>query len=83
VSPAVATKTTAPATALTWRNRITGSGQETPDQLLANPANWRSHGGTRYGCAMTASREAQTKLLLSALPPGMSRTATSGRSGRW
>jgi DNA modification methylase len=26
-----------------WRNRITGSGQETPDQLLANPANWRIH----------------------------------------
>jgi hypothetical protein len=31
----------APATA--WRNRITGSGQEAPDQLLANPANWRIH----------------------------------------
>jgi hypothetical protein len=26
-----------------WRNRITGSGQEAPDQLLANPANWRIH----------------------------------------
>jgi hypothetical protein len=26
-----------------WRNRITGSGEETPDQLLANPANWRIH----------------------------------------
>jgi DNA modification methylase len=26
-----------------WRNRITGSGEETPDQLLANPANWRVH----------------------------------------
>ena len=24
-----------------WRNRITGSGEEAPDQLLANPANWR------------------------------------------
>jgi hypothetical protein len=43
VSPRVATKTTAPATAPTWRNRITGSGEEAPDQLLANPANWRIH----------------------------------------
>ena len=31
----------APTTA--WRNRITGSGEEAPDQLLANPANWRIH----------------------------------------
>ncbi len=43
MSPRVATKTTAPATAPTWRNRITGSGEEAPDQLLANPANWRIH----------------------------------------
>ncbi len=26
-----------------WRNRITGFGEEAPDQLLANPANWRIH----------------------------------------
>lgn len=26
-----------------WRNRITGTGEEAPDQLLANPANWRLH----------------------------------------
>jgi hypothetical protein len=26
-----------------WRNRIVGSGTEAPDQLLANPANWRIH----------------------------------------
>jgi hypothetical protein len=26
-----------------WRNRIAGSGEEAPDQLLANPANWRIH----------------------------------------
>ncbi|MEX1173513.1 MAG: DNA methyltransferase [Chloroflexota bacterium] len=32
---------TAPSTA--WRNRITGSGEEAPDQLLANPGNWRLH----------------------------------------
>jgi len=36
-TPAAAAPTTA------WRNRITGSGQEGPDQLLANPANWRIH----------------------------------------
>jgi hypothetical protein len=34
---------TAPAPASTWRNRIAGSGEEAPDQLLANPANWRIH----------------------------------------
>ena len=27
-----------------WRSRITGSGEEAPDQLLANPSNWRIHG---------------------------------------
>src|SRR5437867_4576224 len=27
----------------TWRNRIVGSGEEAPDQLLANPKNWRIH----------------------------------------
>jgi DNA modification methylase len=26
-----------------WRSRIVGSGQEAPDQLLANPLNWRTH----------------------------------------
>lgn len=26
-----------------WRNRIVGSGEEAPDQLLANPRNWRTH----------------------------------------
>ncbi|CAN5749739.1 hypothetical protein BH23CHL7_BH23CHL7_17220 [soil metagenome] len=26
-----------------WANRIVGSGEEAPDQLLANPANWRIH----------------------------------------
>jgi DNA modification methylase len=38
----VTTKTRAAPTAA-WRNRITGSGEEAPDQLLANPANWRIH----------------------------------------
>lgn len=26
-----------------WQNRIVGYGEEEPDQLLANPANWRIH----------------------------------------
>lgn len=26
-----------------WRNRIVGHGDEVPDQLLANPKNWRIH----------------------------------------
>jgi DNA modification methylase len=27
----------------TWRNRIVGSGEEDPAQLVANPRNWRTH----------------------------------------
>jgi DNA modification methylase len=30
-----------------WRNRITGSGEEAPDQLVANPQNWRVHPGNQ------------------------------------
>lgn len=26
-----------------WRSRIVGTGEEAPDQLLANPKNWRIH----------------------------------------
>src|SRR3972149_521978 len=26
-----------------WGNRIVGAGEEAPDQLLANPGNWRLH----------------------------------------
>lgn len=26
-----------------WKNRIVGHGEENPDQLLANPRNWRTH----------------------------------------
>jgi len=26
-----------------WKNRIVGHGEENPDQLLANPKNWRVH----------------------------------------
>jgi len=29
--------------ATTWKNRIVGHGVEAPDQLLANPMNWRIH----------------------------------------
>ena len=36
-------KTAVAAPPAGWRNRITGSGEEAPDQLLANPANWRIH----------------------------------------
>ena len=32
-----------PSPAPAWRNRIVGHGEETPDQLLANPKNWRIH----------------------------------------
>ena len=28
-----------------WRNRIVGSGEAAPDQLVANPGNWRTHPG--------------------------------------
>ena len=31
------------ATMQRWRNRIIGHGEEAPDQLLANPKNWRIH----------------------------------------
>jgi hypothetical protein len=28
---------------MSWQNRIVGYGEEAPDQLLANPLNWRTH----------------------------------------
>lgn len=31
------------AQAAPWKNRIVGSGAEAPDQLVANPKNWRRH----------------------------------------
>jgi DNA modification methylase len=31
------------ASSTPWRNRIVGSGEERPDRLLMNPANWRVH----------------------------------------
>src|SRR4029077_13983384 len=47
MSRRVASSTTAPTQTAMWRNRITGSGEEAPDQLLANPANWRIHPKTQ------------------------------------
>ncbi len=32
-----------------WKNRITGTGEEAPDQLLANPRNWRIHPEAQQG----------------------------------
>ena len=32
-----------------WRNRIVGTGDEAPDQLLANPRNWRIHPKAQQG----------------------------------
>ncbi|GEM_PF-102136 len=37
----------AAAIATPWRSRIVGSGDEPPDQLLANPRNWRTHPGAQ------------------------------------
>ncbi len=40
------TKTTvAAAPTVPWRSRIVGQAEEAPDQLLANPNNWRTHPG--------------------------------------
>ncbi len=39
----MATSATAPTPTPAWRNRIVGAGEEAPDQLLANPGNWRVH----------------------------------------
>src|SRR5450759_3885851 len=37
--------TTKQAPTVPWRSRIVGSGEEAPDQLVANPLNWRTHPG--------------------------------------
>jgi DNA modification methylase len=36
-----------PTTDNTWQNRIVGEGDEAPDQLLANPLNFRTHPGSQ------------------------------------
>jgi redox-sensitive bicupin YhaK (pirin superfamily) len=43
----VSARTAVAAPPTTWRNRIAGAGEEAPDQLLANPANWRIHPKTQ------------------------------------
>ena len=37
----------AAAPAAAWRNRIVGAGEEAPEQLVANPSNWRTHGAAQ------------------------------------
>jgi DNA modification methylase len=37
--------TTKQAPTVPWRSQIVGSGEEAPDQLVANPLNWRTHPG--------------------------------------
>ena len=53
------TTKTAPAPPSAWRNRIVGSGEEAPAQLVANPGNWRTHPGPQrdaLGPSMTVAR---------------------------
>ena len=40
-----------------WRNRIVGSGEEAPDQLMANPKNWRIHPLTQQDAVEAALDE--------------------------
>jgi hypothetical protein len=43
MAKAAAKKKPADAQAALWKTRIVGTGEEDPEQLLANPANWRIH----------------------------------------
>lgn len=40
-----------------WRNRIVGYSDEPPDQLLANPSNWRIHPGSQQAALAGALSE--------------------------
>lgn len=40
-----------------WKNRIVGSGEEAPDQLMANPKNWRIHPLTQQDAVEAALDE--------------------------
>jgi hypothetical protein len=40
-----------------WQNRIVGSGEEVPDQLMANPKNWRIHPMTQQDAVEAALDE--------------------------
>src|SRR4030042_875598 len=48
-----------------WRNRIIGEGEEPPDQLLANPGNWRIPPQAQQD----ALEEAEEKAVLAVLDP--------------
>ncbi len=37
-----------------WKSRIVGEGHEAPDQLLANPNNWRIHPGPQQDALLEA-----------------------------
>lgn len=41
----------------TWQNRIVEYTEEAPDQLLANPKNWRTHLGTQADALRGVMRE--------------------------
>lgn len=41
----------------TWRNRIVGYSDEAPDQLLANPSNWRIHPAAQQNALSGALKE--------------------------
>lgn len=47
MSAAVTRGKTAQGKRTGWRSRIVGHGEEAPDQLLANPRNWRIHPKTQ------------------------------------
>ena len=42
---------------MTWQNRIVGYGEEPPDQLLANPRNWRTHPASQTDALAGVLRE--------------------------
>lgn len=41
----------------TWKNRIIGHGEESPDQLAANPRNWRIHPASQQAALKGALEE--------------------------
>lgn len=49
VGPVAGANSSQQAPASPWRNRIIGHGQEAPENLLANPGNWRLHPRDQQG----------------------------------
>jgi len=41
----------------TWKNRIVGYGEDKPENLLANPKNWRRHPAEQQDALAGAMRE--------------------------